>query len=191
MHKKGDKQVVNNCRPVSLLPICSKILEKIVLDSMMRFLNENKFLSNAQSGFRPPDSCECQVLLIVHDIYKSFDCNPPWEVREIFLDISKAFDRVCHDRLLYKIKSFGVFHTPLKLIEHFLSNRYRNLVLKGQSSSWAEVSAWVPQGSILDPWFFLIILTSLAVDYHQQPNFLLMIHTFSQWCMMPHKLSMN
>ena len=191
MHKKGDKQVVNNCRPISLLPICSKILEKIVLDSMMRFLNENKFLSNAQSGFRPPDSCECQVLLIVHDIYKSFDCNPPWEVREIFLDISKAFDRVCHDRLLYKIKSFGVFHTPLKLIEHFLSNRYRNLVLKGQSSSWAEVSAWVPQGSILDPWFFLIILTILAVDYHQQPNFLLMIHTFSQWCMMPHKLSMN
>ena len=191
MHKKGDKQVVNNCRPVSLLPICSKILEKIVLDSMMRFLNENKFLSNAQSGFRPPDSCECQVLLIVHDIYKSFDCNPPWEVREIFLDISKAFDRVCHDRLLYKIKSFGVFHTPLKLIEHFLSNRYRNLVLKGQSSSWAEVSAWVPQGYILDPWFFLIILTILAVDYHQQPNFLLMIHTFSQWCMMPHKLSMN
>ena len=191
MHKKGDKQVVNNCRPVSLLPICSKILEKIVLDSMMRFLNENKFLSNAQSGFRPPDSCECQVLLIVHDIYKSFDCNPPWEVREIFLDISKAFDRVCHDRLLYKIKSFGVFHTPLKLIEHFLSNRYRNLVLKGQSSSWAEVSAWVPQGSILDPWFFLIILTILAVDYHQQPNFLLMIHTFSQWCMIPHKLSMN
>ena len=191
MHKKGDKQVVNNCRPVSLLPICSKILEKIVLDSMMRFLNENKFLSNAQSGFRPPDSCECQVLLIVHDIHKSFDCNPPWEVREIFLDISKAFDRVCHDRLLYKIKSFGVFHTPLKLIEHFLSNRYRNLVLKGQSSSWAEVSAWVPQGSILDPWFFLIILTILAVDYHQQPNFLLMIHTFSQWCMMPHKLSMN
>ena len=191
MHKKGDKQVVNNCRPVSLLPICSKILEKIVLDSMMRFLNENKFLSNAQSGFRPPDSCECQVLLIVHDIYKSFDCNPPWEVREIFLDISKAFDRVCHDRLLYKIKSFGVFHTPLKLIEHFLSNRYRNLVLKGQSSSWAEVSAWVPQGSILDPWFFLIIVTILAVDYHQQPNFLLMIHTFSQWCMMPHKLSMN
>ena len=191
MHKKGDKQVVNNCRPVSLLPICSKILEKIVLDSMMRFLNENKFLSNAQSGFRPPDSCECQVLLIVHDIYKSFDCNPPWEVREIFLDISKAFDRVCHDRLLYKIKSFGVFHTPLKLNEHFLSNRYRNLVLKGQSSSWAEVSAWVPQGSILDPWFFLIILTILAVDYHQQPNFLLMIHTFSQWCMMPHKLSMN
>ena len=171
MHKKGDKQVVNNCRPVSLLPICSKILEKIVLDSMMRFLNENKFLSNAQSGFRPPDSCECQVLLIVHDIYKSFDCNPPWEVREIFLDISKAFDRVCHDRLLYKIKSFGVFHTPLKLIEHFLSNRYRNLVLKGQSSSWAEVSAWVPQGSILDPWFFLIILTILAVDYINNQTF--------------------
>ena len=191
VHKKGDKQVVNNCRPVSLLPICSKILEKIVLGSIMRFLNENKLISNAQSGFRPPDSCECQVLLIVHDIYKSFDCNPPLEVRGIFLDIPKAFDRVWHDRLIYKIKSFGISHTPLKLIEHFLSNRYQNLVLKGQSSSWAEVSAGVPQGPILDPLFFLIILTILAVDYHQQLNFLLMIHTFSQWYMMPHNLPMN
>ena len=58
VHKKGDKQIVNNYRPVSLLPICSKILEKIIFDSIMRFLNENKLLSDAQSGFRPSDSCE-------------------------------------------------------------------------------------------------------------------------------------
>ena len=58
----------------------------------MRFLNENKLLSDAQSGFRPSDSCEYQLLSIVHDIYKSFDCNPPLKVREIFLDISKAFE---------------------------------------------------------------------------------------------------
>ena len=68
----------------------------------MRFLNENKFLSYAQSGFRPSDSCEYQLLSVVHDIYKSFDCNPPLEVRGVFLDISKTFDRVWHNGLIYK-----------------------------------------------------------------------------------------
>ena len=73
----------------------------MIFDSIMRFLNEKKLLSDAQSGFRPSESCECQLLSIVHDIYKSFDCNPPLEVRGIFWDISKAFDRVWHDGLLY------------------------------------------------------------------------------------------
>ena len=62
----------------------------------------------------------------------------------IFLDISKAFDRVWHDGLIYKINSFGISDTPLKLIENFLSNRYHKVVLNSQSSSWAEVSAGVP-----------------------------------------------
>ena len=60
----------------------------------MRFLNKKKLLSDAQSGFKPSDSCEYQLLSIFHDIYKSFNCNPPLEVSGIFLDISKAFDRV-------------------------------------------------------------------------------------------------
>ena len=93
VHKKGDKQIVNNYRPVSLLPICDKVLKKLIFDSIMRF-NENKLLSDAWSGFRPSDSCECQLLSILHDIYKPFDCNPPLEVREIFLGISKVSDRV-------------------------------------------------------------------------------------------------
>ena len=102
MDKKGDKQIVNNYRPVSLLPICSKILEKVIFDSIMRFLNKNKLLSDAQSGFRPSDSREYELLSIVHNIKKSFDCNPPLEVKGIFLCISKAFDKVWHDGLVLK-----------------------------------------------------------------------------------------
>ena len=94
--------------PVSLLPICSRILGKMIFDSIMRFFNENKFLSDAQSGFRPSDSCEYQQLSVVHDIYKSLDCNPLLEVRGMFLDISKVFDRVWLNGLIYKIKSFGI-----------------------------------------------------------------------------------
>ena len=100
VHKKGDKQIANNYRPVSLLPIFSKILEKTIFDSIMRYLNENKLPSDAQSGFRPYDSCEYQLVPIVCDIYKLFDCNPPLEVRGFFLDIFKAFDRVLHDGLI-------------------------------------------------------------------------------------------
>ena len=73
-------------------------------------LNEN------QSGFRPSDSCEYQLLSIVHDIYASFDCNPPRDARGVFLDISKAFDRVWDEVLIYKIKRNGVTGLPLKLI---------------------------------------------------------------------------
>ena len=93
VHKKGDRQIVNNYRPVSLLPIFGKVFQKILFNSIFEYLQENCLLCDNQSGFRPSDSCEYQLLSIVH-IYASFDCNPPKYVRGIFLDISKAFDRV-------------------------------------------------------------------------------------------------
>ena len=92
VHKKGDKQIIDNYRPVSPLPICGKIFEKLLSNSIFKVL-DNNLLSSNQSGFRPLDSCEYQLLSIVHDIY-AFDCCPSFEVRRIFLDISKAFDGV-------------------------------------------------------------------------------------------------
>ena len=112
----------------------------------MDFLEENNLLNSNQSGFWPNDSCESQLLSIVHDIYSLFDCHPSLEVRGIFLDISKAFDRVWHEGLLYKIKSIGISGTPLKLIKSFLSGRYQRVPLNGgQASSWSPVLAGVPQ----------------------------------------------
>ena len=99
------------------------------------------------------------------------------EVRGTFLDISKVFDRVCHDGLIYKIKSFGISDTPLKLIEKFLSHRYQRIVLNGQSSSWAEVLADVPQGSILGPLFFLMYVNDLS--YRLSSTTQLFIHDTS------------
>ena len=107
--KKGDKPIGDNYRPVSLLSIFGKFFEKLLFNSIMDFLEGNNLLSSNQSGFRSNDSCESQLLSIVHVIYCSFDCHPSLEVRGISLDISKAFDRVWYGGLLYKIQSIGKF----------------------------------------------------------------------------------
>ena len=86
-------------RPISLLPNCGKILEKIVFDQVYKFLNDNNLLSKDQSGFRPGDSTIYQLLSISSSIYENFKKFN--ETRAIFLDISKAFDRVWHDGLIY------------------------------------------------------------------------------------------
>ena len=94
VHKQGNKQILNNCQPVSLLPVCSKLIEKIIFDTIFQHLMINKLLNPNQSGFMPGDSCIHQFISITHETYASFDANPSLEVQRCFLDKPKAFDRV-------------------------------------------------------------------------------------------------
>ena len=98
--------MIKNYRPVLLLPICSKIFEKVIFNSLFKYLDDNNFLTSNQSDFQPGDSCAHQLLSITHDIYKAFDANLSLDVRVVFLDLPKAFSRVWDDGLMYKLKSF-------------------------------------------------------------------------------------
>ena len=106
IHKKGDKQTLKNYRPVSLLPICGKTFERLLFNEMFRFFLDNKLISTNQSGFKPGDSCMNQLLPITHEIYKSFDDG--LEIRSVFLDISKAVDKVWHEGVIFKLNKNGI-----------------------------------------------------------------------------------
>ena len=115
IHKKESKQLVKNYRPVSLLPICGKIFERLIYNEVYPYLINNNLISSHQSRFKGDDSCINQLLSITHKIYKSFDEG--FEVRGVFLDISKAFDRVWHDGFIFKLQEndiSGKLLLPLK-----------------------------------------------------------------------------
>ena len=91
IHKRASINLIKNYRPISLLPIFSKGCERLVINSLFNYFIQNKLFTEFQSDFIPGDSCAAQLLSITHEIYKSFDCNPPYDIRGTFLDISKAF----------------------------------------------------------------------------------------------------
>ena len=131
---------------MSLLPIASKIFEKAIYHNLLNYIERENLLNINQSGFRANDSCINQLISITHEIYRAFNCNPSLEVRGIFLDLSKAFDKVWHQGLLFKLESFGIRGKLLNLLEDYLSNRFQRVLLNGQESSWLPIKAGVPQG---------------------------------------------
>ena len=92
VHKKNDKQLISNYRPISLLPVLAKVFERIIFKKLYNYLIFNNLITKNQSGFRPGDSCTNQLLSFVHDIHTSFEKG--FEVRSVYLDMSKAFDKV-------------------------------------------------------------------------------------------------
>ena len=151
IHKKESKNLIKNYRHITLLPIFSKVFQRIVFNALFNFFLQNKLFTPCQSGFIPGDSCVFQLLSITHEIYQSFSCHPPPDIRGTFLDISKAFDKVWHEGLILKLKTYGIDGKLLKLLENNLTDCQQRVALNGQRSSWQKIYAGVLQGSVLGP----------------------------------------
>ena len=127
-------------------------MERCVYNYIHNYLFENNIIINNQSGFTKGDSAIYQLINIINEFGKALDEGK--EVRVIFYDISKAFDRVWHQGLLKKLESIGIRGSLLDWVQNYLSGRKQRVVINNASSDWGFIKAGVPQGSILEPLYF-------------------------------------
>ena len=160
--KKGDLSVISNHRPICLLNSESKVFERLVFKHLFNHLQNNNMLSSLQSGFIPGDSTVNQLTYLYHTFFEALNAGK--EVRAVFCDISKAFDRVWHKGLIHKLKAAGVAGEALSWFRNYLSDRRQRVVLPGASSDWAYIRAGVPQGPILGPLLFLVYINDIVED---------------------------
>ena len=159
-----DANIVENYRAISLTPVLSKLLESIVRQQLLDYCNEDNLFHDAQYGFRKGRSCEDVILVCTEKWRRARDQGKT--VAVAFLDLSKAFDNVSHQRLLSKLKSHRISGTVLLWFADYLSERSQRVTINGSSSNCAPVQKGVPQGSVLGPTLFNVYVSHIPGVVH-------------------------
>jgi hypothetical protein len=162
IYKASERDKMNNYRPISLLPAFSKILEKVMFNKIMSFLDSQQILYKHQYGFRSKHATTHPIIHLLNECANASNSHPKQLTISIFCDLSKAFDVISHKILLRKLEFYGIRGIAKKWLSNYLSDRTQYVEIDNHKSNMCKIECGVPQGSILGPLLYLIYVNDIS-----------------------------